>query len=71
MTDALRDRLQADLGTGFVIERELGGGGMSRVFVAEEHPDIVPAPAAAAVTDFGVARALALDPAIMARRTGR
>ena len=36
MTDALRDRLQADLGTGFVIERELGGGGMSRVFVAEE-----------------------------------
>ena len=70
MTDALRDRLQADLDTGLVIERELGGG-MSRVFVAEEHPDIVPVPAAAAVTDFGVARALALDPAIMARRTGR
>ena len=36
MTDALRDRLQADLGPGFVIERELGGGGMSRVFVVEE-----------------------------------
>ena len=31
MTDALRDRLQADLGPGVVIERELGGGGMSRV----------------------------------------
>src|SRR5688572_15253172 len=36
MTDSLRERLQADLGHGLVIERELGGGGMSRVFVAEE-----------------------------------
>ncbi len=33
----LRDQLQATLGTGFTLERELGGGGMSRVFVAEEH----------------------------------
>ena len=32
----LRDQLQAALGTGYVIERELGGGGMSRVFVATE-----------------------------------
>ena len=32
----LRDQLQAALGTAFVIERELGGGGMSRVFLAEE-----------------------------------
>src|SRR5688500_1168748 len=31
-----RERLQATLGPGYVIERELGGGGMSRVFVAEE-----------------------------------
>jgi serine/threonine protein kinase len=33
---ALRDQLQASLGTAYVLERELGGGGMSRVFVAEE-----------------------------------
>ncbi|MES2521572.1 MAG: protein kinase [Gemmatimonadota bacterium] len=33
----LRDQLQATLGSGFTLERELGGGGMSRVFVAQEH----------------------------------
>ena len=32
----LRDRLQASLGDSYKIERELGGGGMSRVFVAED-----------------------------------
>jgi eukaryotic-like serine/threonine-protein kinase len=32
----LRDQLQASLGTAYTIGRELGGGGMSRVFVAEE-----------------------------------
>jgi serine/threonine protein kinase/TolB-like protein/Tfp pilus assembly protein PilF len=32
----LRDTLQSTLGETFTIERELGGGGMSRVFVAEE-----------------------------------
>ncbi len=32
----LRDRLQVALGGGYRIERELGGGGMSRVFLAEE-----------------------------------
>ncbi|MEX2178863.1 MAG: serine/threonine-protein kinase [Gemmatimonadaceae bacterium] len=32
----LRHTLQETLGTSYVIERELGGGGMSRVFVAEE-----------------------------------
>ena len=32
----LRTQLQNHLGTAFVLERELGGGGMSRVFVAEE-----------------------------------
>jgi serine/threonine-protein kinase len=32
----LRDRLQDRLGDAYVIERELGGGGMSRVFVATE-----------------------------------
>ncbi|HET9707881.1 MAG TPA: protein kinase [Gemmatimonadales bacterium] len=32
----LRDRLQAALGSAYRIEQELGGGGMSRVFLAEE-----------------------------------
>ena len=32
----LRDQLQTTLGPAFTIERELGGGGMSRVFVAED-----------------------------------
>ncbi len=32
----LRDQLQATLGTAYSLERELGGGGMSRVFVAHE-----------------------------------
>ena len=32
----LQERLQASLGTGFRVERELGGGGMSRVFLAED-----------------------------------
>jgi serine/threonine-protein kinase len=30
----LRDRLQASLGDAYTVERELGGGGMARVFVA-------------------------------------
>jgi len=34
--DHLRDQLQTTLGTAYTLERELGGGGMSRVFVAEE-----------------------------------
>ena len=29
--------LQAHLGTSYTVERELGGGGMSRVFVAQDH----------------------------------
>ena len=32
----LRDQLQHSLGDAYTIDRELGGGGMSRVFVAEE-----------------------------------
>jgi serine/threonine-protein kinase len=32
----LRDQLQATLSGNYTLERELGGGGMSRVFVAEE-----------------------------------
>ena len=33
---ALLDDLQQALGKAYIIERELGGGGMSRVFVGEE-----------------------------------
>ena len=36
MTADLRDRLQAALGASYTLERELGGGGMSRVWVATE-----------------------------------
>jgi len=36
LTD-LRAQLQATLGSGYTLERELGGGGMSRVFVAREN----------------------------------
>lgn len=32
----LTTRLQSALGEGYRLERELGGGGMSRVFVAED-----------------------------------
>ena len=32
----LRDQLQSTLGSAYTLERELGGGGMSRVFLAEE-----------------------------------
>jgi TolB-like protein/tetratricopeptide (TPR) repeat protein/tRNA A-37 threonylcarbamoyl transferase component Bud32 len=35
-TVELRDQLQRTLGDAYTIERELGGGGMSHVFVAEE-----------------------------------
>jgi serine/threonine-protein kinase len=35
-TDQLVERLQAALGDAYAIERELGGGGMSRVFVARD-----------------------------------
>ena len=36
MSDALRTQLQDALGAAYTLERELGGGGMSRVFVADE-----------------------------------
>ena len=36
MPDVLRDQLQAALGDAYTLERELGGGGMSRVFVARD-----------------------------------
>ena len=36
MSSDLRDQLQNTLGNTYTLERELGGGGMSRVFVAEE-----------------------------------
>jgi len=36
MADLLRDQLQTSLGASYTLERELGGGGMSRVFLAED-----------------------------------
>ena len=36
MSPSLRDDLQSALGAAYTLEQELGGGGMSRVFVAEE-----------------------------------
>jgi serine/threonine-protein kinase len=36
MVTDLRDQLQASLGDAYRLDRELGGGGMSRVFVAQE-----------------------------------
>ena len=36
MTDDLRAQLQSTLGSAYHLERELGGGGMSRVFVARD-----------------------------------
>jgi Tol biopolymer transport system component len=37
MSESLRDKLQSQLGSAYTLERELGGGGMSRVFVAEDN----------------------------------
>jgi serine/threonine-protein kinase len=37
VSDGLRDRVQASLGDAYTLERELGGGGMSRVFVARDN----------------------------------
>jgi eukaryotic-like serine/threonine-protein kinase len=34
----LRDQLQANLSGSYTLQRELGGGGMARVFVAEDTP---------------------------------
>ena len=36
MNDPLREELEAAVGGAYTIERELEGGGMSRVFVASE-----------------------------------
>ena len=35
-TDSFHDRLQSSLGAAYALSRELGGGGMSRVFLARE-----------------------------------
>ncbi len=36
LTSSVREQLQKTLGSAFTIERELGGGGMSQVFLAED-----------------------------------
>ena len=37
MSAELREQVQSSLGTAYTIERELGGGGMSRTYVAMEN----------------------------------
>ena len=66
MTD-LRAQLQSSLGDAYTIERELGGGGMSRVFVATERAlnrrvviKILPAEMAGAVSGDRFNREIAL-----------
>src|SRR5439155_1425493 len=49
-------RLQSALGDPYRIERELGGGGMSRVFLAQE--TVLISGKHAVVTDFGVSKAV-------------
>ena len=56
MTD-LREQIQQDLGKAYTLEQELGGGGMSRVFVATDNAlgrkiviKILPSELAAAVS---------------------
>ncbi|HEY0364025.1 MAG TPA: hypothetical protein VGC83_17230 [Solirubrobacteraceae bacterium] len=36
MAELLRDRLHSTLGADYALTRELGGGGMSRVFLARD-----------------------------------
>ena len=36
MTESIKDQLQSTLGGSYTLERELGGGGMSQVFLATE-----------------------------------
>ena len=36
LRDPLRDQLQISLGSAYTLERELNGGGMSRVFVVDD-----------------------------------
>lgn len=57
MSQSLRDKLQSTLGDAYTLERELGGGGMSRVFVADDNTlgrkivvKILPAETAAGVS---------------------
>src|SRR5260221_85654 len=54
----LQDRLQSTLGNTYSVERELGGGGMSRVFLAEEISLGRKVVAKAVVTDFEIAKAI-------------
>ena len=50
----LRDQLQSTLGNAYTLERELGGGGMSRVFVADE---VFPASGVRGAKDASAGRA--------------
>ena len=66
-TAGLRERLQAALGGAYTLERELGGGGMSHVFVAHDAAlgrhvvvKVLPPDAAAAVSAERFKREIAL-----------
>jgi serine/threonine protein kinase len=37
VTSPINDRLQSTLGAAYTLQRELGGGGMSRVWLAKEN----------------------------------
>ena len=72
----LRSRVQQSLSGSYTLERELGGGGMSKVFVADEHrlsrlcqqPKVKPIRRLVAHLFFRARRALADAADLAARR---
>jgi serine/threonine-protein kinase len=72
MPDFLRDQLQTALGPAYTLERELGGGGMSRVFVARDEAlgrDVVVKVIAPGKAEGLSAERFALEPSRVAPRT--
>ena len=72
----LRSQLQTSLGAAYTLERELGGGGMSRVFVAREAAlgrdvviKVLPPEMAAAVSIERFKREISVLPRSSNRRT--
>src|SRR6266498_3574713 len=72
----LREQLQKSLAPSYIIERELGGGGMSLIFLAEETrlgrrvaikvlsqeiADEIDTAGSAVVVDFGIAKAISIS----------
>ena len=78
MTADLRERLQLTLGGTYILERELGGGGMSRVFLAEETAlgrrvviKVLPPELAEGVSTERFAREIKLAAALQGRTSSR